>query len=148
MNTKHLTDEAVQDFVLQETTDSEISRHISVCAECKSKVEVYRALMNTLDSIHPEAFPFDVVEVVTQRIAVKEHKRKTLGSYALSLLLSIVILGTVLYSLSILKPVLQVFHSLKMIDNALILVTAICICVFLLIDITRQYKKKEMMLFQ
>lgn len=148
MNTEHLTDEMIQDYVLQETTDSEISRHISVCTECKSKVEVYRALMSTMESIRPEAFSFDVAEVVSQKIAVKEYKRKTFGSYALGLVLSIVILSVVLYSLSILKPVLQVFHSLKMIDNAFILVTAICICVFLLKDITRQYKEKEMMLFQ
>ncbi|MBS1752819.1 MAG: hypothetical protein KF741_11375 [Ferruginibacter sp.] len=148
MNTKHLTDEAIQDYVLQETTDSEISRHISVCTECKSKVEVYRTLMNTMYSIKPEVFPFDVTEVVSQRIEVKTYKRKTLGSYALGLVLSIVILSVVLYSLSILKPVLQVFHSLKMIDNAFILVSAICICVFLLKDITRQYKEKEMLLLQ
>ncbi len=135
MNTEHLTDKTIQDYVLQETSDSEISRHISVCTECKSKVEVYRALMNTMHSIKPEAFSFDVAEVVTQKIAVKEYKRKTFGSYALGLVLSIVIISSVLYSLSILKPVLQVFHSLKMIDNAFILVTAICICVFLLKDI-------------
>lgn len=148
MNTKHLTDEAIQDYVLLETTNSEISRHISVCAECKSKLEVYRALMNTMYSIKPESFPFDVAELVSQKIEVKEYKRKTFGSYALGLVLSIVILSIVFYCLSILKPVLQVFNSLKMIDTAFILVVAICICVFLLKDIARQYKEKEMLLFQ
>jgi len=148
MNTNHLTDEAIQDYVLQKISDEQFSLHISECADCKAKMKAYQALMNTMDNIEPETFSFDVTALVLQKIEAAETKRKTLGSYALATILSVFNLGVILFSLSVIEPVIQVFRSLKVIDTAFIFVSALCVFIFLFKDIFRQYRQKETLLLQ
>ena len=118
MNTNHLTEEVIQGYILQEITDEQLSSHISECADCRAKIESYKALMNMIGNIKPERFSFDVTALVLQKIEEKESKRKVLGSYALITILSVAILGVILFSFSIIEPIIQVFRSLKAIDNA------------------------------
>lgn len=148
MKTKHLTDEVVQDYVVHKISDEQFALHIMECGDCNAKIEAYQVLVNTINSIKPETFSFDITALVLQKIEATESKRNALCSYALITILNIFILSVILFSVSILEPITQAFHSLKLIDNAFIIVSALSVFIFLIKDLLRQYKQKEMLFLQ
>lgn len=148
MNTNHLTDDIIQAYILQEISDNRIALHISGCVDCKAKMESYQTLMNTIGNLKSETFSFDVTALVLQKIEATETKRTALGSYALITVLSVFILGVILFSIPITEPIIQVFRSLNVIDSAFIIVSAVGVFIFLFKDVFRQYKQKEMLLLQ
>jgi hypothetical protein len=146
MNTNHLTDEVIQDYVFHKISDEQFVLHISECTDCKAKIEAYHVLMDTIDSVKPETFPFNITELVLQKIEAMEPKRKTLGNYGLITILSTFILGIILYVLTVIEPINHIFSSLRVIDSAFIIVSALSVFIFLFKDILRQYKQMEMLL--
>jgi hypothetical protein len=148
MNTKHLTDDIIQAYILQEISDNQIALHILECANCKAKMESYQTLMNTIGNLKSETFPFDVTALVLQKIEATETKKTALGSYALIAVLSVFFMGVILLIIPITEPIIQMFRSLNVIDNAFLTVSAVCVLIFLIKDTFRQYKQKEMLLLQ
>lgn len=148
MNTNHLTDEVIQDYILQKISAEKIVLHISECADCNAKIESYQVLMNTIGSVKPETFSFDVSALVMQKIEAMETESISPNSYFLVAIFSIFILGIILFSLSFIEPIIQVFRTLRIIDNTFIIVSALSVFIFLFKDILRQYKQKEMLLLQ
>lgn len=146
MNSNHLTDDSIQAYILQEISDNQIALHISGCASCKAKMESYQTLMHTMGTLKSETFSFDASALVMQKIEATETKKTALGSYALIAILSILILGVILFSIPITEPIIQVFRSLNAIDSAFIIVSAGGVFIFLFKDVFRQYKQKEMLL--
>lgn len=146
MNSNHLTDDIIQAYLLQEISDNQIALHISGCANCKAKMESYQTLMHTMGTLKSETFSFDATALVMQKIEATETKKTARGSYALIAVLSILILGVILFSIPIAEPIIQEFRSLNVIDSAFIIVSAGGVFIFLFKDMFRQYKQKEMLL--
>ncbi|NQX43003.1 hypothetical protein SAMN05421820_11452 [Pedobacter steynii] len=144
MDNNHLTDDIIQAYIEQEVADNNIALHISACAVCKAKLESYQILMRAMGNIEPETFSFDATALVMQKIEQSENKKITIGSYALTAFLAILILGVFVICIPLIRPVFQLFHA--MIANALIVVSALSVFIFLLTAVFRQYKQKEMLL--
>lgn len=144
MDNNHLTDDIIQAYIAEEVADNNIALHISVCAACKAKLESYQILMRAMGNIEPETFSFDATALVMQKIEQSENKKITIGSYALTAFLAILILGVFVLSIPLIKPVFQLFHAMT--ANALIVVSALSVFIFLLTAVFRQYKQKEMLL--
>ncbi|HMT96749.1 MAG TPA: hypothetical protein PKC62_08690 [Ferruginibacter sp.] len=148
MNTNHLTDESLQAYILEDISDSQITLHISECADCKAKLKSYQALLNRINKLEPELFSFDVTELVLQKIEATETKKTILGDYTLMILLGVFILSVILFSFPIIKPIFQPFWSLDFLGNAFIIVSTIGVLMFLFVDILMKFKQKELLLLQ
>lgn len=146
MKTDHLTDDIIQAYILQEPNDPQIALHISECTACKAKMESYMVLMDAIRHIEPETFSFDAVTLVLQKIEAREKFYP--GKYPLTIFSGIFISGVFLISLFIIKPAFQTFRPLNEIENIFIAISAVCVFTFLLIDIFRQFRQKEMLLSQ
>lgn len=148
MNTNHFTDEAIQDFILLRIEDEKFDLHISECPECKAKMESYKVLMNALSNLEPETFSFDVTALVMKKIEVTETETVLSSAFTWFTITSIFILAVIILNLSFLKPIIQIFLSLSLMDNTFILISALCVFIFLAKDVISQYKQKEKLLLQ
>ena len=72
MTNDHLTDEILQAYLFEEMQDDAIASHISVCKECRKKIENYQQLVNNLTKISPDSFAFDVTTLVMNNIVQYE----------------------------------------------------------------------------
>ncbi len=146
MNNDHLTDHTIQAYAIQEIADSPIALHISACAACKAKLESYRVLMRSISNIEPETFSFDATALVMQKIRQSENRKTPIGDYTLNAISWLLNLGVLILGIPFIKPVYQLFHAFTGITNVLIAVSACSVLIFLLTDIFRQYRQREMLL--
>ena len=76
MTTKHLTDDELQQYVLNGgPIKNEIAAHINVCEDCSTRMEAYRVLIMGIEQQPAPVFDFDLQELVLSRLpAVAEKK--------------------------------------------------------------------------
>jgi hypothetical protein len=148
MKNDHLTDETLQAFVLNEVQDDAITTHLALCKDCREKLEIYRHLMAGISKIETETFPFDVTTVVMEKIKEVETNKEKNTNMVLYMSLSIVSL----IALGLLYPYVKIiftqFKSFSIMANVFILVSVLGVIVFIVNDLFRQYKQKEMLLSQ
>ena len=148
MKSNHLTDETLQAFLLDEMQDNTIATHLAICSNCRKKLEKYQHLMVGLSKIVPETFSFDVTNVVMKKInqvEAQKERNKNIVMYMSLSIVSIVALG-LLYPY--IKIIFTQFKSFSIMANVFILVSVLGVVIFLLNDLFRQYKQKEMLLSQ
>lgn len=148
MNTIHLTDDMLQAYLLKETEDDTIAPHLSACFSCRERLDAYQLLVNSVQTMKPETFTFNVSSLVMNRIVLyekKKTKKQAWVYWGLLVVLSIVIVS---FSIPFLPRIPALFYSTSLITILLVIGTGLAVLLFLLTDITRQYKKKENKLFQ
>lgn len=148
MNNRHLTDEALQAFVLKEIQDDTVAVHLSVCADCREKIKNYQYLVDNIQKVAPESFSFDVTTVVMDSV-VKYKRRETvkqkIGFWILLTFLSLIVLS---FAIPFLPRILMIFDSISIFKTLFIVGTGFAVIFFLLADLSRQYKLKEKKLFE
>jgi predicted anti-sigma-YlaC factor YlaD len=142
MNTNHLTDEALQAFLLKEIQDTTIAEHISICSICRKKLKNYAYLLNGIQKVKPEAFSFDVPALVMEKIYAIERRKKKNASIILYVGLLLVSLVVLFLLYPYLKTIFMAFRSFSLIENTCMLVSVLGALAFLLNDLFRQYKEK------
>ncbi|MFM2394553.1 MAG: hypothetical protein RLZZ546_2535 [Bacteroidota bacterium] len=148
MTNKHLTDEELQAFLRKEIQDETLSVHLTTCALCQKRYNEYEQLIVSFSKIEPEAFSFDVTKVVMQKIEeveTQKEKKKNMILYLSIALITIVVLILAHPYMTLVFTELKSYLSIQM---SLILITGLGVSIFLLHDLFRQYKQKEIMLFQ
>ncbi len=146
MNNSHLTDEILQDYLLRETKDNWIKKHLEKCSSCSERLEEYQNIIENVEKIKPETFPFDVTALIMEKINEVETPKEKNISLVLYLSLC-VFLSIILFLLyPHLKTIFNQFKSFSVMSNVFILISAIGIAIFLLNDLFRQYKQKEILL--
>ncbi len=148
MKSNHLTDEILQAYLLKEIQDETIETHIAKCSICRTRLENYKFLVDSIQESEPEDFSFDVTTVVMQKIELYEKHENLKRALVFWGLLIFFIVGVVLISLPFSLPILRVFYSMALFTHIFIGGTSICVLIFLLTDIYKQYKIKEKILFE
>ena len=141
MVTKHLTDDEVQHYAVDKLgCEKRIAEHIHFCEECRSKVEVYQLLITEIKQQPQPVFDFDLSKMVLQQLP--STKTTIANDKALVLIfgfMGIAFLGGAIY---IFQRYFDLFEGMKTIFIYLIVITAITVLIYLLIDMYKKYQKE------
>jgi hypothetical protein len=148
MKNNHLTDEILQTLLLNEVQDEIVDKHISECQVCKEKMKNYQFLFTSIKKVEPETFSFDVTSLVMEKIYEVEIKKEKNANIALYMCLSIILIIVFILLYPYVKTIFSQFKSSSIMANAFMMVSTLGVTIFLLKDIYRQYKRKEMLILQ
>lgn len=141
MVTKHLMDDEVQQYAVDKSNcEKRIAEHIHLCGECRSKVEVYQLLITGIKQQPQSTFDFDLSKMVLQQLP--SPKTTIANDKALIWifgLMGIAFLGGAIY---VFQRYFDLFEGIKTIFIYLIVITAITVLVYLLIDMYKKYQKE------
>ena len=144
MNETHLTDEEIQQYVLdRETADDGMTRHIDSCVQCKEKAETYRLLFTGLNKQPGEHFNFSVADLVMPQLPVPAPAAKTEKENVLIYVFitaGAAIIGFAIYYFR--KYMTGLFESIAPVFIYLVLTAFTTLSIFLVADIYKKYKKK------
>lgn len=138
MNTKHLTDDELQQYALNsEGCDLTITEHVHFCEDCKAAVETYRLVFTGIREQEVPAFEFDLSEEVVKQLQTFP-KTKVLPEDFFMYLFSfvmIIITGVMLYFFR--WYIIELFRSA---DNFAVYLTVASVTVLLIFLCVDQYK--------
>ena len=138
---KHLTDDEVQQYAADKSnSEKRIVEHIHLCEECRSKVEVYQLLITGIKQLPQPAFDFDLSKMVLQQLP--SSKTSTANDNALVWIfgfMGIAFLGGAIYFF---QSYFDLFEGIKTILIYLIVISAITVLVYLIIDMYKKYQKE------
>jgi len=137
---KHLTDDEVQQFVVdKQHCEVKIVEHIHSCEMCRAKVEVYQLMIKGIKQQPQPAFDFELSEMVLQQLP---SPRTTIANDKTLILvfgfMGIAFLGGVIY---LFQSYFDLFEGLKTIFIYLIAITAVTVLVYLFIDMYKKYRQ-------
>jgi hypothetical protein len=143
MNTKHLTDDELQQYALNSADCSSTSaEHVHFCEDCKSAVETYRLLFTSISEQEVPAFEFDLSELVVKQLQ-PQSKTKLLPEDFFIYLFSfamIVITGAMLYFFR--RHMIELFSGAGNFAVYLTVASVTVLLVFLCIDQYKTYQQK------
>lgn len=148
MKNSHLTDEVLQGFLLNEIQDDAIATHLTVCTECRERLEDYQYLVDSVQKIKPETFSFDITALAMNSIMLyeqKKSKKQGLLFWGLLIFLLIIIAS---FSIPYIPKMFAIFYTKSIFTTLLMVGTGLVVFLFLLADITQQYKTKEAKIFK
>ncbi|MEQ1555134.1 MAG: hypothetical protein ABL929_13195 [Ferruginibacter sp.] len=148
MKSEHFTDETLQEYLLKEIQDDNITSHLTVCSSCWKKIEEYQYLIDNVREIKAETFSFDVTTVVMEKIKNAETLKEKNKNTVLYMILSSVTLIALYLLYPYIKIIFTQFKLFSTMANVFMLVSVLGIVIFLLNDLFRQYKQKEILLTQ
>lgn len=148
MKKNHLTDYTLQEYLLNDTPDKAITTHIAACSMCRKRLEEYQILINSVGKIKPETFSFNVTSLVMKKINDAEAQKVRSNNNVLYTILWIISIVIVILLYPYIRGIFAQFRSKSIIENIFMLVTALGVVIFLLKDLIRQYKQKEVLLSQ
>jgi negative regulator of sigma E activity len=146
MKSNHIPDEILQAYLLNEIQDDNIVTHLSGCSSCQEKLEEYQLLIDSVQNIKPETFSFDVTSTVMAKINEVERQKEKNTNIVLYLSLSSISIAALVLLYPYIKSIFTQFKLFTVMENLFLLVSALGVTIFLLNDIIRQYKQKEMLL--
>jgi hypothetical protein len=146
MKSNHIPDEILQAYLLNEIQDDNIAPHLSGCSSCQEKLEEYQLLIDSVRKIRPENFSFDVTSIVMAKINEVERQKEKNTNIVLYLSLSSISIVAFVLLYPYIKPIFIQFKLFKVMGILFMLVSALGVTIFILNDIIRQYKQKEMLL--
>ena len=142
MESAHLTDEILQDYIFTKVLDGNAAKHIANCNHCMAQLEAYQVLFSSLKTLPEEIFSFDTTSLVMQKIETQRKKQK-IALYLFYALLPGVVLLPIYYILPMLAAVFNI-QSINSASMFLLITGALGIVLFLVIDMFRTQKEKEM----
>lgn len=148
MKSIHLTDEILQTYLLEDIQDDAIAMHLTGCSKCRKRLKEYQFLIDSVQKIKPETFSFDVTSLVMEKIIEVETQKEKNSNIVLYISLSIVSIVAMALLYPYIKIIFTQFKSFSLMANVFMLVSVIGVVIFLLNDLFRQYKQKEMLLSQ
>jgi hypothetical protein len=148
MKNDHLTDETLQAYLLKEIQDDTIATHLTVCTNCREKFEKYQHLIVGISKIAHETFSFDLSSIVMEKIYELETQKERNKNNVLYISLSIASIVALVLLYPYIKIIFNLFKSYSIMANIFILISVLGVVIFLLSDLFRQYKQKEMLLSQ
>ncbi len=99
-----------------------------------------------MQKIKPETFSFDVTSIVMTKINEVERQKEKNTNIILYLSLSSISIAALVLLYPYIKSIFTQFKLFTVMGNLFVLVSALGVTIFLLNDIIRQYKQKEMLL--
>lgn len=148
MKSIHLTDEVLQEYLLKEISDDEITNHLHECSICQQRLEAYRFLIDGIEETTAERLSFNVTTVAMHTVMLYEKKRKLKQEvffWGLLILLCMIILS---FAIPFIPQIIAVFSGKFNSATLWVIGTGFFVLLFLLTDISRQFKMKENKIFK
>ena len=145
MVTKHLTDEELQQYVVdRQHCEMEIAEHIHICIDCKMKAEIYQSLVTGIKQQPQPTFNFDLSALVAQQLPSSEQKTNDRLLLWVLLLIGIGFIGAIFYYFE--GSFVYLFRGIAAIFMYLIIITALTVFTGLFIDMYKKYNKEMKLL--
>ena len=145
MVTKHLTDDEVQQFVIDKQHCSGIIvEHIHICGECKVKVEIYQSLITGIEDQPEHAFDFDLSAVVLDKLLSPKEKTSDSLLFLVLLFTGIGFICTIFYYFE--GSFAYLFNGIAAIFIYLIIITALTVATGLFIAMYKKYDNEMKLL--
>lgn len=142
MINKHLTDEEMQQYVLQKIiADIVTAEHIQHCAGCKIKIEQYSLLFNGIKEQEQPVFDFSLADLVMEQLPGHQPavaNEKSFFYFIVFIACLSVCAGAYFFG----NKLLNLFGGITPILSGLILTTVASLLVFLCIDMYKRYQAK------
>lgn len=122
--------------------------HLSVCSECRTKLENYQHLLVNIQKVAAESFAFDVTTLVMDRIVQYEKQESLKQAFVFWGLLTILLIAISSFAIPFIPQILTIFNSTPNLTMQLIIGTGLVVLIFLLTDLNKQYKLKERKIFE
>lgn len=148
MKNIHLTDEMLQAHLLKEIQDDTITTHLTLCTKCIKRLEEYRFLIDRVQQIDPETFPFDVTNLIMNNIMLYEKKKSQKEDLVFWGLLILLFLAISALSIPFIPKILAILNSKSILTTLLLTGTALAVLLFLSFALIDQYKSKEDHIFK
>ena len=142
MNTRHLTEEEIQQYALDNSGSyNKAGEHIHSCEECREKAETYRLLFNGIQQQQQPAFDFDLTELVMAQLpsAAPKPAKENLLIYFF-IIAAITVTGLASYFFR--GYVAMLFGSIAPVLVFLLITGFITLSILLILDMYKNYKKK------
>ena len=75
MESAHLNDETLQDYIFTKVLDKNAKKHLAYCNYCMAQLEAYQILFSSLTTLPQETFLFDTTFFVMQKIETVRKKQ-------------------------------------------------------------------------
>ena len=140
MKNKHLTDDEIQQYILQKAKcDIDIVKHIQNCETCKIKAEQYNLLFEGIKQQEKPVFDFNLADLILEQLPQSRYKvsNDKLFFYFI-IFISVFSIFIVFYFFR--DSLLSLFKGITPILVALIITTVAALFVFLCIDMYRKYQ--------
>ena len=145
MVTKHLTDEELQQYVVdRQHCEMKIAEHIHLCSECKMKAEIYQSLVAGIKQQLQPTFNFDLSALVVQQLPSAKQKENDRLLLWVLLFIGIGFMGAVFYYFE--ASFVYIFRGIAAIFIYLIIITALTVFTGLFIDMYKKYNKEMKLL--
>ena len=138
---KHLTDDEVQQFIIDKQCDIKIVEHIHTCRQCKIKVEVYQSLIAGIKQQPQPVFDFDLsASVLTQLPGVQPKIASD------KLVTWILVFGSIAFlaggAYYFRSYIASMFEGVTTILIYLIAISAITVIAAMVFDMYKKYQKE------
>ena len=148
MKSEHLTEEILQAFLLNEIQEESIAEHLSACSMCQKNLQEYKRLLEGVQKINHEPFPFDLTALAMETVIRHEKKKNLRGEWVFWGGLFFLLLGISSLSFPYLTEIKAILYSKSSITNSLTIGTGVAVLLFLLADLIGQFNKKTTQLFK
>jgi len=142
MKTQHLTEEEIQQYVLDNSGGyNNAGDHIRLCEQCSEKAAAYRLLFNGIRQQNQPAFDFDLTELIMAQLpsAAPKAAKENLLIYFF-IITAIAVTGLASYFFR--EYVAMLFKSIAPVLVYLFITGFITLSILLILDMYKNYKKK------
>lgn len=146
MINKHLSDEEIQEYVLNKTTSSKkIIEHVALCESCKTKVANYTLLFAEISQQPASSFDFNVSDLVLQQLP--ETKPNNLFGSFIIYFLAFIAAGAIAFAgYFFRKSIENVFAGISVFFMYIIVIATVVIMIFKSMELYKKYQQKINML--
>ncbi|GMQ31507.1 hypothetical protein [Algoriphagus confluentis] len=148
MKSSHLTEENLQAYLLGEIQEKSIAEHLSTCSGCQKNLEEYHRLLERIQKINHEPFPFDLTALAMETVIRYEKKRSLKREWVFWGSLFFLLLGISSLSIPYFSEIKAILYPKSSIINLLTIGTGLAVLFFLTADLIRQFNKKTTQLFK
>ncbi len=137
---KHLTDEEIQQFLLEGQPHNNMAEHLRVCKDCKAKTEAYELLFTGISEQEKPAFDFNLAELVAAQLPKQKaaDAKDRLPIFLLAFV--IILLGAAGYVFR--QYLALLFAGIASLVVYLMIISVIIILLFFCLDMYKNYQKK------
>jgi len=142
MNTTHLTEEEIQQYVLDNAgSETRIINHIRECKACASLVVAYTSLFKAISEQPAPSFDFDIAESVMSKLPAPKEATATGKAFLYGVItIAVIFISTLWFAFH--EYLGSLFINITPLFTYLIITAFATLTILLGIDLYRNYKTK------
>ena len=133
----HATDNEIQEYILGNISDSTVAEHIKNCRQCSEAATQYNRMFGAIKQQAAPTFDFNVTQLVMEQLPTKKSSDKYF--IYCSTAAGACMLAILFYVIKVYLP--TALNGLTPLLISLIVITALCISLFLAMDMYKKFTK-------